>query len=140
MLRILPLLLVAVLPACGQDPAAPDPLKGQWRCVGQNIDGQEKKGLTGQLILEVAGGKLRQHVPALRTDLQVLRYQVLPGGILQLSPVDDAKVYFFGKFERKGEVLRLVWPGPVIDGRPQPPEDFSPAKGRTVSVWKAFAL
>ena len=68
-----------------------------------------------------------------------LGYRLEPGGIIRFHLPDDKATYFYGRYELKGDRLRVCWPGPLKAGRgPRPPAALkSPAGSRvTLSAWE----
>lgn len=131
-MRAVPLLLLFLSPALG---GPPDPVKGEWKCLGFHVDGKAASAtFRGHLRLTVDGKTLRQHLPALDKELARMAYKIVSPGVLELR---QEGAVFLGRFEvKKDGKLFLAWPGPVVDGVATPPKDFTPRDGVNVSSWE----
>ena len=89
-------------------------LQGQWWGSSLVIDGEKVKGSVASPIrLTLDGKEYRER--ARGDDLATYRYALLPGGVIRFDVPGEEGVTFYGRYELKGDRLRVCYPGP-IDG------------------------
>jgi uncharacterized protein (TIGR03067 family) len=123
--------LALCLCACTQAPAAA--LRGEWRFKSLNIDGERQPlSVATKLRLTLTDNEYIEETAAGK-ELRRMRLTVYPeDGVLQF---DTMGTTFLGRYELKGDTLRIAFPGPIVGNMPRPPDDFAPGDGRTVASW-----
>jgi hypothetical protein len=122
-LLLLPLPLIAHVPA--------RPLDGDWRCTELVIDGEMQPRWTfGAVRLSIFGHLWRQDANGRELDAFDVTFR--PDGTMKLRKGD---VTLLGRYELRGDRLRIAYPGPLEVGKPlRPPTDLTTAL--TIAEWR----
>lgn len=104
---------------------APDE-KGEWKLKELVVDGQKQVSV-GRLSLDGKTWKERWE----REDV-TYTYNLKTSGVVHLRGKGG---YMLGRYELKGDTLRIIRPIMLDEGFPVSPDDFEPRKGMIVSTW-----
>jgi uncharacterized protein (TIGR03067 family) len=110
-------------------------LRGEWQCKSVVSDGETLKlSVVSKIRLTVTENGHTEHSG--NNELAKFNYKISKGIIRFEFPGETT--YFYGRYELKGDTLRICYPGPIENGFPQPPAEFSADKGsgRNLSTWE----
>jgi uncharacterized protein (TIGR03067 family) len=129
----------AILLAAGlvvsQAPEAPPKLDGEWQCVHLSIDGEKVPRKVAEKVWLVVDGKSWKE-EARGKEMQRFDIQLRPNGVIRFD-VPGKNVGFLGRYEIKGNRLKVCYPGPLEVGKPpQAPEKIEPGPKVTVAEWE----